>query len=135
MCGPVRGSLQFRAVARQCSPPFAYESGSEERTEVPERVRSGHDTGTNNRSQLCKSRCSCTMSWQKKSRREREGEREWTPVRFTRWIQSHPWGTKDRGRIRKVREWAEGYVTECDWYRLSTIAMCHCASVPGPIST
>lgn len=44
MCGPVSGSLQFRSVARHCSPPFAYESGSEERAErVPQRVRS-HDT-------------------------------------------------------------------------------------------
>lgn len=35
MCGPVSGSLQFRSVARHCSPPFAYESGSEKRAERP----------------------------------------------------------------------------------------------------
>lgn len=34
--GPVSVSLQFRAVVRQCTRPFAYESGSEERTEGPE---------------------------------------------------------------------------------------------------
>lgn len=36
MRGPVSVSLQFRAVVRQCTRPFAYESGSEERTEAPE---------------------------------------------------------------------------------------------------
>lgn len=34
--GPVSVSLQFRAVVRRCTQPFAYESGSEERTEGPE---------------------------------------------------------------------------------------------------
>lgn len=36
MRGPVSVSLQFCAVVRRCTRPFAYESGSEERTEGPE---------------------------------------------------------------------------------------------------
>lgn len=36
MRGPVSVSLQFCGVVRQCTRPFAYESGSEERTKGPE---------------------------------------------------------------------------------------------------
>lgn len=71
--GPVSVSLQFRAVVRRCTQPFAYESGSEERTErVLKRVCGGHDTRTNNRSQLCKSRCGGVMSWKKRRESEKE---------------------------------------------------------------
>lgn len=71
--GPVSVSLQFRAVVRRCTQPFAYESGSEKRTErVLKRVCGGHDTRTNNRSQLCKSRCGGVMSWKKRRENEKE---------------------------------------------------------------
>lgn len=127
MCGPVSGSLQFRAVARQCSPPFAYESGSEKRTEVPERVRSGHDTGTNNRSQLCKSRCSCLEKRRRKEERdEKKGRiREEGDNELVRFMVDGSRGQRNEERKREVRKIVEGYVIKSgieygSGYRLST---------------
>lgn len=80
--GPVSVSLQFRAVVRRCTQPFAYESGSEERTErVLKRVCGGHDTRTNNRSQLCKSRRGGVMSWKKRRENEKEEDESLAEVR------------------------------------------------------
>lgn len=138
MCGPVSGSLQFRAAARQGSPSFAYESGSEERTEVPERVRSGHDTGTNNRSQLCKSRCSCTMSWKKEEEEEEEGVgcRGWTSS-FVLAAWCVAWKDNERG-IGTVRERVEtskvgGSSVACLVSIIDSFTLPLCDS-PGPMS-
>lgn len=68
MCGPVSGSLQFRSVARHCTPPFAYESGSEERAERPREsvyvamIRGGREGGQTIARNYANPGCSCAMS-------------------------------------------------------------------------